>query len=118
MNLRAQPRKKRVIIKVNILGDELFEHAFGVGNDVIAYSIKDHIYLRRNSVSIFSDTVHEGMHVMDYISGFLSKNDSLDTITKEIRAFAAEHHFQKASGLRIEFNNEDEIVVHVWNNYK
>ena len=34
------------------------------------------------------------------------------------KAYTEEHHFQKVSGLAVQFTNEDEIKVHVWKNYR
>jgi hypothetical protein len=47
-------------IKLSVLGDELFERAFGVNGDVVGIAIDNKIYLRRNSGTIHSDMVHEG----------------------------------------------------------
>ena len=38
--------------------------------------------------------------------------------TGEYKAYVAEHKFQKAKGLKLEFANEDEIKVHIALNYK
>lgn len=46
------------------------------------------------------------------------RNGSRRTWNGEIRAYTAEHHFQKASGLTVEHANEDDIRVFVWSNYK
>ena len=65
---------------------------------------------------IHSDNVHEGTHAMDYINGVpYEKTSSWDG---EIKAYTAEHHFQKAAGLPVQFANENEIKVHVGSNYK
>ena len=103
-------------IKLSVLGDELFERAFGVNQDVVGIAIDDKIYLRRNSGTIYSDIVHEGTHAMDYLNGL--PYDRISSWEGEIKAYTAEHHFQKASGLAVEFANEDEIKVHVWSNYR
>lgn len=107
---------RRGEIKLSVLGDELFERAFGVSHDVVGIAIDDKIYLRRNSGTIYSDIVHEGTHAMDYLNGL--PHDKISSWDGEIKAYTAEHHFQKASGLAVQFTNEDEIRVHVWSNYK
>ena len=48
-------------IRLSVLGDELFERAFGVNSDVVGVAIDNKIYLRRNSSTIHSDMVHEGL---------------------------------------------------------
>lgn len=103
-------------IKLSILGDELFDRAFGVNRDVIGIAIENKIYLRRNSISIHSDIVHEGTHALDYINGL--PYEKISSWDGEIKAYTAEHHFQKASGLALQFSNEDDIKVHVWKNYR
>ena len=103
-------------IKLSVLGDELFERAFGVNGGVVGIAIDNKIYLRRNSGTIHSDMVHEGTHAMDFLKGV--PYEQISSWEGEIRAYTAEHHFQKASGLAIQFVNEDEIQVHVWSNYK
>lgn len=103
-------------IKLSILGDELFERAFGVNRNVAGIAIDNKIYLRRNSVSIHSDMVHEGTHAMDFLHGV--PYEKISSWDGEIKAYTAEHYFQKASGLAIEFANEDEIKVHVLRNYR
>ncbi len=103
-------------IKISILGDELFERAFGVDKDVAGLAIENKIYLRKSSVSIHSDIVHEGTHAMDFLKGV--PYEKISSWDGEIKAYTAEHHFQKASGLAIEFTDEDDIKVHVWKNYK
>ena len=103
-------------IKVSVLGDELFDRYFGVNRDVLGLAYGNKIYLRRSSSSIFSDLVHEGTHALDFLSGIPERK--ISGWEGEIKAYTAEHHFQKASGLLIQFSNEDDISVHVWSNYK
>ncbi len=102
-------------IKLSVLGDELFERAFGVNRDVAGIAIDNKIYLRKNSASIHSDIVHEGTHAMDFLKGL--PYEKISSWEGEIKAYTAEHHFQKASGLAIEFTDEDDIKVHVWKSY-
>ena len=103
-------------IKLSVLGDELFERAFGVNSDVVGIAIDNKIYIRRNSSTIHSDMVHEGTHAMDFLKGL--PYEKISSWDGEIKAYTAEHHFQKASGLAVQFTNEDEIKVHVWKNYR
>lgn len=103
-------------IKLSVLGDELFERAFGVNRDVVGIAIDNKIYLRRTSSTIHSDMVHEGIHALDFLKGM--PYEKISSWDGEIRAYTAEHHFQKAAGLAVQFTNEDEIKVHVWKNYK
>lgn len=70
----------------------------------------------KNSNTIHSDIVHEGTHAVDYLSGL--SYDKISSWNGEIKAFTAEHHFQKASGLKLQFDSENEIKIHVMNNYK
>lgn len=103
-------------IKLSVLGDELFEKAFGVNHEVVAIAIDNKIYIRKNSGTIHSDIVHEGTHAMDFLSGL--PYEKISSWEGEIKAYTAEHHFQKASGLAVQFTNEDDIKVHVWSNYR
>ncbi len=103
-------------IKLSVLGDELFERAFGVNHEVVAIAIDNKIYIRKNSGTIHSDIVHEGTHAMDFLSGL--PYEKISSWEGEIKAYTAEHHFQKASGLAVQFTNEDDIKVHVWSNYR
>ena len=103
-------------IMLSVLGDEFFDRAFTDGKKAIALAKGNKIYLRRSSASIFSDMVHEGTHALDYLSGI--PESQISTWKGEIRAYTAEHHFQKAAGLTVEHANEDDIQVFVWSNYK
>ena len=107
---------RRGEIMLSVLGDDLFERAFGVNHDVVGIARDNKIYLRKSSGTIHSDIVHEGTHALDYLKGI--PFERISSWDGEIKAYMAEHHFQKASGLAIEFTNEDEIKVHVWSNYK
>ena len=102
-------------IKLSVLGDELFERALGVKGDVAGVARDNKIYIRKNSISIHSDIVHEGTHAVDYLQGVPYK--IISSRKGEMKAYKEEHYFQKASGLSIQFDNEDEIRVHVWLNY-
>ncbi|MBQ8708581.1 MAG: hypothetical protein IJ523_10885 [Succinivibrionaceae bacterium] len=104
------------MIKISVLGDELFERALGVSSEVVGLAIDNKIYIRASSSTIYSDIVHEGTHAMDYLQGL--PYEKISSRDGEIRAYIAEHQFQKVSGLIVQFTNEDEIRVHVWLNYK
>lgn len=101
-------------IKVSVLGDRLFEEYLGEDKNTAAVAIGNKIYLRRSSVTVSSDFVHEGTHALDYIAGKLSK---MNVIESEMHAYRREHEFQKAAGIPLEFANEDDIRVHVFLNY-
>ena len=103
-------------ILLSVLGDELFERALGANSDVVAMAIDDKIYLRKNSATIHSDMVHEGTHALDASNGV--PYEIISSWDGEIKAYTAEHHFQKASGLAVQFADEEEIKMHVWSNYK
>ena len=55
-------------IKINVLGDELFESYLGVSSGTTVVQVGNQIYMRRLSASIYSDVVHEGTHAMDFIN--------------------------------------------------
>ena len=67
------------------------------------------IYLQQSSPSLLSDAVHEGVHALDYL-----KSLSID----ETSSFSGEMLYQIASGTLPKFANEQEIIVHIWRNYK
>ena len=90
-------------IKLSVIGDELFERAFGVASDVTGLAIDNKIYIRKSSITIHSDMVHEGTHALDYLRG-ISYSERAGW-AGEIRAYTAEHHFQKAANITLEFAN-------------
>lgn len=49
-------------IKVNVLGDRLFEEYLGASPETVAMAVGNQIYLRNSSINIYSDMVHEGVH--------------------------------------------------------
>lgn len=61
-------RYKMEQIKINVLGDELFESYLGVSSGTTVVQVGNQIYMRRLSASIYSDVVHEGTHAMDFIN--------------------------------------------------
>jgi hypothetical protein len=90
-------------LKVNLLGDELFEKAFrkkgGTGDSGVAFAIGESLYLRKSSASILSDAVHEGTHGLDYLRGFAG-----GTYQWEKRAFFFERQFQLWTGMEPEYS--------------
>ena len=103
-------------VKVNVLGDRLFEEYLGASPDTVAMAIGNQIYLRNSSINIYSDMVHEGTHAMDYIHGI--KESVTSSWVGETRAYSAERKFQIAKGGHIDFANENDMMVHIWKNYK
>ena len=102
-------------IGLNILSDHLFEAYLGAEPNVIAEQVGKHIYLRKSSASIVSDLVHEGNHAYEFISGVNPRE--ILTWPGEIRAYKAEREFQIKTKRRVDFPNEDDLLVHVWKNY-
>lgn len=101
-------------IRLTILGDELFESFLGLTAETAAYTVDNHMYLRMSTLNGLSDLIHEGTHALDHISGKARKNTR---VNNEIRAYKMEHEFQKAAGIKLDFENEDEIRVFVYLNY-
>lgn len=104
-------------IRVSVLGDELFERALGEGTDTVALAIGDKLYLRKSSSSIFSDSVHEGTHVLDYLDGF-GVGGTKTRWQWEKRAYHYEQQYQKAIGTTPEFNSTNDMLMHIWMEYK
>ena len=103
-------------IHLNVLGDKLFEDYLGVDKKTIAVTIGKQIYLRGSSASIISDLVHEGTHVLDTLAGISIRN--IRTWPGEIRAYKAEREFQMLTKRELNFKTEDDLYVHVWQNYE
>lgn len=103
-------------IHLNVLGDKLFEEYLGYDKKTVAVTIGKQIYLRGSSASIISDLVHEGTHVLDILAGINIKN--IRTWPGEIRAYKAEREFQKKTNRKLDFKTEDDLYVHVWQNYE
>lgn len=103
-------------IKLSVLGDELFNKYLGVGKNVVGVADANKIYIRSSAANIYSTLVHEGIHAMDSINRIDSA--SIKSSKGEFKAYLAEHNFQKAKGLKLDFNNETEIKVHIALNYK
>ena len=103
-------------IHINVLGDRLFEEYLGYDKKTVAVTIGNQIYLRSSSASIISDLIHEGTHVLDYLSGINVKN--IRSWNGEIRAYRAEREFQIKTKRKLDFENDDDLLVHVWKNYE
>lgn len=67
------------------------------------------------STSLYSDVVHEGTHASDFIAGVPERE--IRTCPVEIRAYSAERQFQINSGMPVDFASEDDMLVHIYNNY-
>ncbi len=106
-------RKKE--IGINVIGDELFERYHGCGSDTVAIQVNEQIYVRNSSVSLLSDVVHEGTHALDYYNGISQK--VISSWTGETAAYSAERLFQLKSGGKVEFATEEDMMVHIWQNY-
>lgn len=53
---------------------EMFERRiYAVSGDTMAMLVGNQIYVRRGSASVFSDVVHEGTHVIDFLDGIDEK---------------------------------------------
>lgn len=103
-------------VHINVLGDKLFEEYLGVSEDTLGLQEGKYIYLRSSSASIISDLVHEGNHLLEYLAGVDPKE--INTWPGEIRAYRAEREFQIKSGREVTFLNDNDLLVHVWSNYK
>jgi len=103
-------------IKVNVLGDELFERSLGVDKTVTAVQRGEQIYLRRSSGTILSDAVHEGTHVLDFRNNFGSSG--LSSWSWEKRAFFYERQYQLSTGRATDFQTIDDMLTHIWGNYE
>lgn len=103
-------------IKMSVLGDELFEKYLGVGKNVVALQFEDNIYVRKSSKTILSDIVHEGTHAYEFKSGKTQK--AVSSKSGEIKAYVAEHNFQKKKYGVTTFSSTDEIKDFVNKNYK
>ena len=102
-------------IKVNILGDKLFENYLGVNSDVVAMAIENKIYLRSSSISLYSDLVHEGKHAIDYLKGISIAE--ISSVKGEIRAYSSERLFQKKTGIPLTFDSEEDMLVFIGKYY-
>lgn len=102
-------------IKINILGDELFESYTGQP-DAMAIQVKDQIYVKKSSSTIMNDIVHEGIHVIDYLDGY--GVEGVSNWSWEKRAYFYERQFQIQNGEVPNFENLNDLQVHIWRNYE
>lgn len=102
-------------IKLNVLGDELFDMYTGA-TDAKALQVGNQMYVRSSSQPIVSDIVHEGTHIIDYNNKF--GMSGVSSWSWEKRAYYYERQFQINSGLKPDFNNLNDMQVHIWSNYK
>jgi RHS repeat-associated protein len=105
-------------VKVNLLGDELFEKAFNKytkGNPAgtQGFTIDNNIYLRAERSSVASTAVHEGSHVSDFFTDLGGTGHE-----QEVRAFVHQVNFQKAIGEQPLFRSLSEIENYVRKIYK
>lgn len=115
MSTEIAERIRNGDLGINVLSDELFESYLGCSSETVAVQIGDQIYVRRNSSSLVSDIVHEGTHAMDYFNGI--DESIISSQIGEVHAYSAERTFQIESGIPIQFENEDDMMVHIWRNY-
>jgi len=115
---RIAQAMERGRIRVNILGDEMFDKAYryygGTGNpsDVAAFARRRQTYLRQSSDDIFRDAVHEGTHALDNANNFKGTS-----YLREKRAYFYERQFQLRKGRYTEFRDLRDIRKHVYDNY-
>lgn len=105
-----------MVFQGNVLGDELFESYLGCSSDTMAMQVGNQIYVRSSSASFFSDVVHEGVHAMDFINGIDER--TISSWSGETSAYNAERLFQIESGMPVQFESEEDMMVHIWSNYK
>ena len=91
-------------------------HYLGVGKNVLGREVKERIYDRRNSEHILSDIIHEGTHALDYNRHYGINGLSLWSWEK--RAYFYERQFQIATKSKIDFLTINDMLVHIWSNYK
>jgi len=99
-------------VKVNILGDELFDKAYRSKGGVRsgqAFQFKDQIYLRSSSADIYTDFIHEGTHALDHISG----RKRLSYHSREIRAYYYERQFQMTTGRELEHSTLQDMMLFI-----
>ena len=107
---------RRGEIKLNILSDGLFEDYCGVDKLVVGIEVKNNIYIRNKADHILSTIVHEGTHALDYISEY--GKDGVSHWAWEKRAYFYERQFQLAIGEQVDFTTINEMLIHIWSNYK
>ena len=109
-------RKKE--IGLNILSDKRFAEYLGykIDSDTVACLCEKQIFLKRSSLTKFADTVHEGVHALDFKNGV--PTEIIGSWTGEIKAYTEERLFEIAAGLPVTFETVDDMMVHIWSKYK
>lgn len=102
-------------IGINIIGDELFNRYFTEGYKCVGVQVGNQIYIKRSATDFYSTIVHEGNHALEYINHIPQKN--ISSKAGEKRAFLAEHDFQVAKKIKIQFKSEKEIEDYIDKNY-
>lgn len=102
-------------VGLNIVGDSLFNRAFGVGSDTVALARGNQIYLRSSSSSFLTDALHEGTHALDFLNGFGRNGASLRQW--ENRAWFYERQFQQWTGGSVDFGDVGDMFRHINANY-
>jgi hypothetical protein len=95
-------------MQVHVLSNQDFDQRYqvvGGSSYALAFSYGSEVFLRANSPSTLSDLVHEGTHVLDYLSRFAKSRRHL-----ELRAYYYEHQFQKSVGDVPQFDNLFEVL--------
>lgn len=103
-------------IGINVIGDELFNRYFTGGYKCAGMQVSNQIYIKRSATDFYSTIVHEGNHALEYINHIPQKD--ISSKSGEKRAFLAEHNFQKAKKIRIQFKSEKEIEDFIDKNYQ
>ena len=108
-------------VKVNVLGDELFDRAYaskgGWGSSPQAFALKEQIYVRSGSPSLLSDIVHEGTHAFDNFHKNVTVPYGKNPYPWEKRAFFYERQFQRAGGGAAEFETIHEMLDFIYESY-
>ena len=102
-------------IKINVISDSLFNRYITDGHLFDGVQMGNQIYIKNSSMNVLSVIVHEGNHALDVLKGMSQK--TVASREGEYRSFMAEHNFQKAKGMKLEFSSEEEIKKHIRRNY-
>lgn len=89
--------------------------AYYRGNGSIVASTRKNIIARAASSRI-SNVVHEGTHAIDFLQEISQK--IISSRVEEYKAYNAEGLFQIEAGMPVDFMSEDDMLVHIWSNYK
>ena len=60
--------------------------------------------------------VHEGTHAIDFIDGIDER--IISSWSDEKGAYSAEQDFQISKGQESQFPTEEDMMVHIWSNYR